>query len=235
MGLGTFPKPQTFIGFSTTIPADPPPIVTEPSGNYRYPFSHWVISNSREVYNDRIITIYSRSDWGTIRYFLIWDAQTGGNLLGYGILPAPVSVLNNRVISFAKGQLLLRVNPDTITNYLSNIFLGHVFGTITLTSVHSYVGLSYVNPTDSGVPSPPVYEDYHDVLFSGWGVTDISELVNADLINFNPVSNWGSIPYVYIRDSDNNVLLYSAFVTPVEFSAYNPVTIYSNGINIIFD
>ena len=235
MGLGTFPKPQTFIGFSTTSPIDPPPIVTEPSGNYRYPFSHWMISNNREVYNDRIITIYSRSDWGTIRYFLIWDAQTGGNLLGYGVLPSPVTVLNNKVVSFARGQLLLRVNTETITNYLSNLFLGHVFGITTLTSVHSYVGLSYINPTDSGVPSPPLYEDYHDIPFQNWGVTDISELVNMSSFSFIPLSDWGTLPYMYIRDENNKVLLYSAFETPVVVNAYHPVIINPNSLIIIFD
>lgn len=237
LGMDTFPKPQTFIGFSNSIPVDPPGTVIEPTAEdyNRVLYTHWKISNNRDVSNNTTITLYSRSDWGTLRYFTIWDAQVGGNLLGYGELPAPVAVPTGKVLSFSKGKLALRVNSGTITDYLSNRFLEHLFGVVSLSSIHSYVGLSYVNPGDAGNPVTPVDRDYHDVLFLGWEITAISELVNTLAIIFLPRHDWGTLPYIFIRDGENRTLFYSAFINPIVANLYSPVLIDPYYLTIVFD
>lgn len=236
LGMDTFTKPQTFIGFSTSVPVDPGGIVTEPvNDDYnRVLYTHWKISG-RNISNNTTITVYTRSDWGTLRYFLLWDAQESGNLLGYGELPAPVAAPSGKVLSFSKGKLQLQIRTGTITDYLTNRFLEHLFGTVSLASIHSYIGLSYVNPGDAGTPLVPIRVDYHDVLFLGWEITDISELVNVSAISFIPRSDWGILPYMFIRDSENRVLLYSAFTNPIVADLYNPVTIDPYNLAIVFD
>lgn len=236
LGLDAFPKPQVFIGFSTTAPVDPGGLVTEPvADDYnRVLYTHWKISG-RNIFNNTTITVYTRSAWGTLRYFLLWDAQEGGNLLGYGELPAPVVVASGKVLSFSKNKLQLQVRPGTITDYLTNRFLEHLFGTITLTSIHSYIGLSYTNPGDAGIPASPTNADYHDLAFLGWEISAISELTNIETINFIPRSDWGILPYTFIRDAENRVLLYSAFVAPLPANIYNPVVIDPYYLTIVFD
>jgi hypothetical protein len=235
MGMDTFPSPQLFIGFSSQAPVDD--TIQEPvNADYnRLLYTHWKISHNRIVANNTTIVAYTRSDWGTLRYFLIWDAPTQGNLIGYGALDTPVAAGANKVLSFSKGKLQLRIEPGTATDYLSNRFLEHLFGHITLSSIHSYVGLSYTNPTDAGSPVTPVDTDYSDVPFLGWGITEASELVNVTPVTFTPRSDWGTLPYMFIRDAENRVLFYSAFVQPVVGNQYSPVIFEVGDLGIVFD
>jgi len=41
------------------------------------------------------------TDWGTINYFALFDASTGGNLLYHGALTAPKTILTGDVFQFA--------------------------------------------------------------------------------------------------------------------------------------
>jgi len=236
LGMDAFPKPQTFIGFGRTAPVDPPGTVEEPvNDDYnRIFYTHWKIAG-RDVSNDTTITAYTRTDWGTLTHFLIWDALEGGNLLAYGVLPDPVVAPSGRVLSFSKNKLQLQIIPGTITNYLTNRFLEHLFGIVTLASIHSYIGLSYTNPGDAGTPVHPISADYHDVAFLGWEISDLSELVNIAAINFIPRTDWGALPYVYVRDAEGRTLFYSAFESPIVADQYSPVVIEPNQLTIVFD
>lgn len=236
LGMETFPKPDVYVGFSTTIPVDLEESVTEPTAaDYnRVLYTHWKISG-RDVLNNTTITWYTKSNWGTLVYFLLWDAPVDGNLLGYGALPAPIAAGSGKVISFKKGDLQLRFVQATITDYLTNRFLEHLFGNVALVAVNTYVGLSYTNPGPSGTPTTPVSPDYHDIPFLGWQVTDDSRLINIDTISFTPTRDWGILPYLFIRDADNRILFYSAFITPVVANPYSPVHIEPTFLTIVFD
>ena len=54
----------------------------------------------------------SSDSWGTITHFVIYDAQTGGNLLMYDALTSPRSVEEATVVTIKNGSLLLTLaNP----------------------------------------------------------------------------------------------------------------------------
>jgi hypothetical protein len=165
----------------------------------------------------------------------LWDALEGGNLLGYGALPSPIVAASGKVLSFSKDKLQLQIRSGTITNYLTNKFLEHLFGTVVLVSTYSYIGLSYTNPGDSGIVTTPTEIDYHDILFLDWEVTGISELVNTEAIHFIPTSDWGTLPYMFITDTTGRVLFYSTFTIPVVANIHSPVIIDPYYLTIVFD
>jgi len=239
LGMDTFEKPQTYIGLATAAPTDPPGTAVEPTGSdyNRVLYSKWSITQNRKVSNSTTISFYSRSNWGTITHYLLWDAQEGGNLLGYGPLDSSVAVPTNKVISFSKGKLSFQVLSGTITNYLANVYLNHLFGITSLFPLSScYVGMSYTNPGDTGHPVTPTVAEYHDVEFQGWNVTDDSTLLNASIVDFPiPASDWGILPYVFVRDGENRVLFYSALVQPFPADPYSPVIFSTGDLSFIFD
>ena len=109
--MGTFPKPTIYVGLGSESPIDPPGTMVEiPNQDYkRKKFSQWGIVPSRRVINNRAITFNALSDWGLIRYFSLWDARVGGNLLGYGSLDTVLEAPSGAVLSFGKGKLIFDI------------------------------------------------------------------------------------------------------------------------------
>lgn len=103
-GDTTYSVPATwYVALSTTTPAQaegstPHWNFTEPSGNGYARVSvantstHWEAtttepSNGYTMVNKTAVTFPTPTgSWGTVTYFGIFDASTGGNLIGYGAL-----------------------------------------------------------------------------------------------------------------------------------------------------
>ena len=49
------------------------------------------------------------TDWAQVTYFGVWDAVTGGNFLGYGILTTARTVLVDGVFRFLDGDLSVQM------------------------------------------------------------------------------------------------------------------------------
>lgn len=87
--------------------------VTEPSASHGYartavngselsvPSNGVVVNTSAINFNE------STADWGVIQYYVIYDAQTGGNLLMYGSLSAQRQVEAGTVMTIKEGSLRL--------------------------------------------------------------------------------------------------------------------------------
>lgn len=105
-----------YVGLSTTTPTQSSTNVTEPSGNgyarvaVTNNTSNWPsASNGSKSNANAIIFPTSTGSWGTLTYFVIYDASTGGNLMGYGALTNSQTVSTGNTLSFAASAL-------TITN-----------------------------------------------------------------------------------------------------------------------
>ena len=46
--------------------------------------------------------------WGTVGYFELWDASTGGNRLYWGPLSPAVTVISGDIVRFSPGQLVVQ-------------------------------------------------------------------------------------------------------------------------------
>lgn len=63
------------------------------------------VSNSADVIFD-----VATANWGTINYFGIWDAPTGGNLLFWGALTASKAVSTGDTFKYSAGQVTVTLD-----------------------------------------------------------------------------------------------------------------------------
>lgn len=99
-----------YIGLSTTEPTTSGANVTEPADTAysRVKLTSLSAPVDGVIYNtEQIGFADSTVDWGTITHFVIYDAQTGGNLLVYNTLDKQRTVYADSQITFrAKGLRL---------------------------------------------------------------------------------------------------------------------------------
>ena len=102
-----------YIGLSTTTPTASGTNITEPNSSAGYSRvqltnlstpSNGVITNSADINWTE-----STGSWGTVTYYVIWDAATGGHALSYGALTSPRSVETSTIISIRANSLSLSV------------------------------------------------------------------------------------------------------------------------------
>jgi hypothetical protein len=103
-----------YVGLSTTQPGSDGSNVTEPTGNgytrcaYANDTTNWPSAANRTKTNATVIAFPTPTgDWGSIGYFVIYDAATGGNFYGWGELPAPVVVTSGHPPSFPINALVI--------------------------------------------------------------------------------------------------------------------------------
>lgn len=113
-GNSAYSAPATiYVGLSTTTPADDGTNVTEPSGAAAYARvavtnngTKWPAASGGAKANGEAITFPTATgDWGTVTHFILMDADTNGNMLGWGELTASREIITGDVPSFAAGDL----------------------------------------------------------------------------------------------------------------------------------
>lgn len=82
---------------------------TEVSGNgyQRQPVTFSAASNRQIVNSNQVEFPEATGPWGTITHFGLRDAQTGGNLLFYGALTAPVTIGQGQQLIFRAGDIIV--------------------------------------------------------------------------------------------------------------------------------
>jgi len=96
-----------YIALSTADPGDDGAGIAEPSGNNyaRTVCNAWTRSGS-QVSNTSAVTFPTASgSWGTIAYFAVFDASTGGNMIGHGAATPSQAIVNGNTPVFAAGAL----------------------------------------------------------------------------------------------------------------------------------
>jgi hypothetical protein len=103
---------NTYIGLSTTDPLDDGSGINEPSGgsyarvNVVNNTTNWPNAAAGAKANGTAFTFpTATASWGTIGYFFISDAASGGNMLGHGSLTTPKTIDSGDTASFAIGDL----------------------------------------------------------------------------------------------------------------------------------
>lgn len=112
-GASAYSAPATlYIGLSTTDPGDDGSGATEPSGGsyaraaVTNNLTNWPAASGGAKANGTVITFpTATASWGTIGWFMIMDAASGGNFLGGGQLTASKTIDSGDTPSFAVGDL----------------------------------------------------------------------------------------------------------------------------------
>jgi len=104
-----------YFGLSSTLPANDGTNVTEPStGSYARvavtnDATNFPASASRAKANGTVITFpVATADWvagADLTHFVVYDAASAGNFVGWGALTLPVAVLSGTQASFPAGDL----------------------------------------------------------------------------------------------------------------------------------
>ena len=105
--------PTIHVALSTTAPAEDGTNVTEPSGN-GYARSatapaDWnaaTLADPSLVDNANPVAFpQATASWGACTHFALYDALTGGNFLGFGVVGTPKTPAANDTPSFPAGSL----------------------------------------------------------------------------------------------------------------------------------
>lgn len=115
LGKTAWTMPTVYVGLSYTTPAIGGTGVTEPSGGayarVATTGSTWTAAASGASSNAAVITFpTATADWGSansMTHGVLYDAATGGNLLGFGTLSTARQVLNGNIAAIAIGGLTI--------------------------------------------------------------------------------------------------------------------------------
>jgi len=120
LGKTAYTMPTVYVGLSSTTPAQGAPVtnVTEPSGGayarVATSGATWATPAAGAVSNAAAITFpTATADWASaanLTYGVLYDAITGGNILGYGVLTVAKNVLNGDTASIAIGGLTVTIS-----------------------------------------------------------------------------------------------------------------------------
>lgn len=114
-GKTDFIAPVTlYVGLSTTTPAVGGTNITEPAGNA---YARVAVTNNVTNFPNAAAGAKSNGaaiafptatgSWGTVTYFVIYDAASAGNVLAYGALNTAQTVANGDTLSFAVSAMSL--------------------------------------------------------------------------------------------------------------------------------
>lgn len=106
-----------YIGLSSTSPNINGTCAGEPStsgtGYSRVLLNNLSAPSNGVIKNTASITFNeSVTDWGIMRYYVVYDARTGGNLLFYGNLSMSRTIEPNTILTIKTGELTITLdNP----------------------------------------------------------------------------------------------------------------------------
>jgi len=232
-----------YIALSTTTIADAGTGMTEPAGGgyARVANNTWNAAASRSIANTGTISFPEASAaWGTITYFAIMDAATGGNMIAYGALSASKAIAFGDNASFQSGAITVSFNTGGIGTYLANKILDHIFKTAAYTqATNLYVSLSTANPGDdnSGNAEPTVGA-YARVLKNTWSAAAAGASHNVGAITFPQATvGWGTITHFGIYDASTagNLMFYAALDSARNIGVNDTPSFGDSALNLTID
>jgi len=109
-GKGAYTPPTIYVGLSTADPGEDASGLAEPSGGayarVSTAASDWTTASAGALSNANEISFpEATGSWGTLTHFAVFDALSGGNMLGSGALNASQAVASGNTVSFQAGDL----------------------------------------------------------------------------------------------------------------------------------
>ena len=216
-------KPTTvYLGLSTST-IDDTGNDTEPVGNgYVRKAITFDAAAARLLNQTATVTFDEASGaWGTITDYGIYDAETNGNLMAYGVLSAAKAIVSGNTASIAAGQIDISFKTlgakgdgtNNISDYLANTLLDLAFRNQAYASPATYIGYctADVVDADAGADITEVTDANNysrkQVNINGgasptWDLA-ASQLVDNthDIVQAAPSGSWGLITALVIMDS----------------------------------
>lgn len=229
-----------YVALSTADPLDTGAGIAEPSGMgyVRIVMNSWDAATSRATENTNQITFaQSEGDWGTIAYWAIYDAVTGGNFLAHGDFTVSKACPTGTNLYIAAGDIDVTFSAGGICDNLANKLLDHVFKTTEYTpETNLYVALFTTSPTDSGTAGTEVSDGaYAREVCNVWDAAVTGATENTSAITFTTATaSWGELTHFLLLNhltdaaSSSNTLIW-ATITPNRTIGIDDVAEYAAG------
>ena len=216
------PIATLYIGMGTS--AADTGLTGEPSGdNYAREVIDFNVAATRKVVQNGLITFNQASgSWGTMASYGIFDAITGGNMLGWGDFNVSKPVVDGNTPSIADAEIEISISAGEITDFLVHELLDHMFNNASYSAPDTYIMLADTALAD-GDGDPTAKEcagtSYarKQVNVNGgssptWKLSSGGHVENNDIITFaTPGSGgWDAVTAIGIVDAaaNGNLLLY---------------------------
>ena len=168
------PNSTVYLGLSTVDPLDDGTGITEPVGNgyvrqeisFRSPVGRTITQNGDVTFPE------ATGAWGVILFYCIFDAEVGGNFLGYAALTNSKDVIAGSVVIIIDSDTVISILPSGISTVLANLILGWLFrGDSLPQATNLYVALcsSEIADADTGSDLDDlIMTDYARELAVNW-------------------------------------------------------------------
>jgi len=115
MGKSSIKSPSVYIGLSTSEPNDDGSGLNEPDSNsylrVRTYADDWEAAFNGYIENVNDISFpLAVENWGLITHFVLFDAETGGNMIVSGTLSPSKNVSSGQILKFTAGDLIIGLN-----------------------------------------------------------------------------------------------------------------------------
>ncbi|HDK27401.1 MAG TPA: hypothetical protein ENG48_10010 [Candidatus Atribacteria bacterium] len=179
----------------------------------------WSNATSRALSNEAKIEFpEAGNDWGNVNYIALYDAITGGNLLGKDDIDE-ITVNEGDNLYIAIGDIDISIGAGGICNTYAEAFLDHIFKNDPLSvPTNLYVGYSTANIEDdaSGLAGgEPSGNGYARKNFNTWNGAANKATDNNGAILFDAASGGahGTITHFFIADhlsnqTESNIIFY---------------------------
>lgn len=182
----------------------------------------WDPAAARATENTGAITFAEATGaWGTVDYWGIYDALTGGNFLAHGALAASKIIGSGDNAQFAAGDIDITFSAGAISDYLANALLDHIFKTAAYTApANIYVALcdtTIVDGNTGSTISEPAGGSYARKQHEAYDVAATGASENTGAITFiQATASWGTISDMCLCDASTlgNMLIYCVLDAP---------------------
>jgi len=184
----------------------------------RVVMNSWDIAASRAIENTNQITFaQAEEDFGTIDYWGIYDAITGGNFLAHGNFEASKTCPIGTNLYITAGDIDIVFSAGGICTGLANKLLDHIFKTLEHTvDTNLYVALFTASPTDTGVAGTECAAGaYTRIVCNEWDAAAAGATENTAAIEYvTATASWGAVTHFMIMnhvdagESSSNTLIW---------------------------
>jgi hypothetical protein len=137
--------------------------------------------------------------WGTVSFWALMDASTGGNVLAYGDLTDSTIGTDDKYKILAGNLTLSFTAGSKWTDALLNLMLDHLVGRTAWTSPSTWLALFEGDPLGAGVETDtPGSNGYaRQDLDAAMSAASGGSIQNGSVITFGPdtTTNWGTSDY----------------------------------------
>ena len=182
------------------------------------------------------------ADWGNITYIAIYDAISGGNLIGYDdIASYTVEIGDNLYI--AAGDIDVEFSAGGVCNSFAASILDHIFKTSALTiPTDLYIGVSTANPGDdnSGIAEPSG-NAYARIKQNTWNAAAAKVAENDGIVTFvQATGSWGTLTHWFMADhlteaGEPHIIFYGALGESAIIGNGDTLKLSDEGIDIKVD